>query len=173
MDRESVQDRRYAPPVAHVEDVAPPETGPLQLATRSQRFWAAMLDAGIAFGAVILVSALAPALLRGGDADSGLWSLDLRGAAVGYLIFLALHGVLLVRRGQTLGKAVLRIRIRRSDGGPASAFSLLGIRYGVGAGLMTLPVLGAAYGVLDALLIFRRSRRCLHDTLADTIVVQA
>jgi uncharacterized RDD family membrane protein YckC len=29
------------------------------------------------------------------------------------------------------------------------------------------------YGLIDSLLIFRESRRCLHDNIADTIVVKA
>lgn len=170
---ESLQDRRYAPPAAHVEDVAPLESGALALASRSQRFWAAMLDVGLALVATLLVGWLAPGLLWNEQDTQELWALDLRGAFGGFLVFLALHGWLLVRHGQTVGKALLRLRIVRPDGGRASALRLLGVRYGIGSALMVLAPVGMAYGVLDCLLIFRASRRCLHDTLADTIVVKA
>jgi hypothetical protein len=39
--------------------------------------------------------------------------------------------------------------------------------------LASIPVIGTIYGLLDVLLIFRASRRCLHDNIADTIVVTA
>ena len=32
-------------------------------------------------------------------------------------------------------------------------------------------VVGTIYGLVDVLMIFRASRRCLHDHIADTIVV--
>ena len=36
-----------------------------------------------------------------------------------------------------------------------------------------VPIVGAFYALVDCLLIFRESRRCLHDNIADTIVVTA
>ena len=36
-----------------------------------------------------------------------------------------------------------------------------------------IPVVGWLYGLVDALMIFRDSRKCLHDNIADTIVVKA
>ena len=41
------------------------------------------------------------------------------------------------------------------------------------ASAASIPVIGTVYGLLDVLLIFRASRRCLHDNIADTIVVTA
>ena len=36
-----------------------------------------------------------------------------------------------------------------------------------------IPVIGSLVGLIDALLIFRDNRRCLHDNIADTMVVVA
>ena len=37
--------------------------------------------------------------------------------------------------------------------------------------IASVPLVGSLYALVDALLIFRSSRKCLHDTIADTIVV--
>ena len=39
---------------------------------------------------------------------------------IGFILFLVIHGYLLATRGQTVGKTLLKIRIVRSDGSPAS-----------------------------------------------------
>jgi len=53
-----------------------------------------------------------------------------------------------------------------------SAFRILGLRYGIGYLANLVPVVGALFGLIDCLLIFRQSRRCLHDQIADTIVIR-
>jgi uncharacterized RDD family membrane protein YckC len=83
-----------------------------------------------------------------------------------------LNGYLLVTRGQTIAKASLGMRIVRPDGGEVSAFRILGLRYGIGYLANLVPVVGALFGLIDCLLIFRQSRRCLHDQIADTIVIR-
>ena len=35
-----------------------------------------------------------------------------------------------------------------------------------------VPLLGILYTIVDALFIFAESRQCLHDKIADTIVVK-
>ena len=169
MDGDTSRDMRYAPPQAHVEDVAGPEAG-RALATRMQRFWASMVDLAIAIGAMWLASLVTP---WNPWADRGLWAPDVLTPAAGFALFAALHGWLLARRGQTIGKALLGVRIVRSDGTPASLARLLLVRYGLGYLTTILMPLGQIYGMVDVLLIFRASRRCLHDLLADTIVVKA
>jgi uncharacterized RDD family membrane protein YckC len=61
----------------------------------------------------------------------------------------------------------------RSDGSPASFGRIVGLRYLPTSLITLIPVVGMFYALLDCLLIFRRSRRCLHDNIADTIVVTA
>ena len=173
MDGDSLQDRRYAPPAAHVADVDLPATDAGQLATRTRRFWALMLDVGLAVAVLLLLEAVLPVAPWESEADAGWWTLQPMTAGIDLAIFLLLNAVLLVQRGQTIGKALLKIRIVRSDGGKASAFQLLAVRYGLFHLTMILPAIGVAVGVVDALLIFRQPRRCLHDIVAGTIVVNA
>jgi uncharacterized RDD family membrane protein YckC len=163
-------DARYAPPQATVDDVTEITEGP-QLASRSQRFFAVMLDAVFQGFVLWLVSVLTPY----NPWDTGgrdMWSINLASMAVGILIFLVLNAYLLATRGQTIGKVLLKIRIARPSG-EAVSLKRLALRYGLGfaAGLMTAVIW--IYSLVDCLMIFRKSRRCLHDEIADTIVVKA
>jgi uncharacterized RDD family membrane protein YckC len=79
--------------------------------------------------------------------------------------------MLLGDRGQTVGKRWLRIRIVRCDGSDADLGRLFGLR-------MCVPwligfVLGPLFVLPDVLFIFGDERRCLHDMMADTVVVDA
>ena len=61
----------------------------------------------------------------------------------------------------------------RSDGTNATLARLAGLRYFANSVLALIPVVGWLYALLDVLMIFRESRKCLHDNIADTIVVKA
>lgn len=168
MDNPS-HDARYAPPHANVEDVLRVEDGP-QLASRGQRLAAAMLDAAFQIGALWLVSVLTP-YNPWNIQDADIWSVNLANTTVGILIFFLLNGYLLATRGQTIGKVLLKIRITRASGESVTP-ARLALRYGAGfaAGLTAITLW--IYSLLDCLMIFRKSRRCLHDEIADTIVVK-
>jgi len=167
----SSDENRFAPPLAHVEDVA---AGPGVLAGRGTRLGATLIDAvvaGLAFGLLALVSPFN--IFKPPAASSGLWMLIVQNLVLGFIIFLIIHGYLIATRGQTIGKALLKIRIVRSDGSPASFARIVGLRYLTTSVLASIPVVGTIYGLVDVLMIFRASRRCLHDHIADTIVVTA
>lgn len=86
------------------------------------------------------------------------------------LFVLALQAFLLATRGWTVGKRVLKLRVESVHGGPADFVQLVVLR-------TLLPaVLGFCCGLfslIDALFIFGEERRCLHDLLAGTVVVNA
>jgi uncharacterized RDD family membrane protein YckC len=156
----------FAPPQAEVRDVA---TGPT-LGGRGTRLVAAIVD-GLLQGAVFWgVAKLLPINLFA--ADAGFAGLAVT-VVLGMAIFLVLQGWLLVRDGQTIGKKLLGLRIVRSDGSRASGVRLIVQRYGVSFVIAMIPAVGALYSLVDSLLIFRESRKCLHDNIADTIVVTA
>lgn len=165
-------DARYAPPQSHVEDVVAPGTGPGQPATRGKRLAAALIDGGIAIAVFYVLARLTPINIWAGARD-GMWAPRYSSAAAGYVVFLILQGYLLVTRGQTIGKALMKLRIVRPDGSLPSAGRLLGLRYGIAQLLAVVPAVGQVYALVDCLLIFRKSRRCLHDQIADTVVLQA
>ncbi len=86
------------------------------------------------------------------------------------LWLLALLGVqlYLASSGQSIGKRMLRLRVVRTDGSPASLARIVFLRNGV---IVLLGSLCGVVSLVDALMIFGEERRCLHDQLADTIVV--
>ena len=84
-------------------------------------------------------------------------------AVLGYQLYL------LSTIGQTLGKRMMGIQVRRTDGSPVDLGRLILLRNFV-------PwFINSACGIfflVDALFIFGEERRCLHDQIADTIVVK-
>lgn len=93
------------------------------------------------------------------------------------------NGWLLHKRGQTVGKRLLRIRaVRDSDGGPLALWVQLARIFWIFA-LTTLPALYWSprsalmfFGVvlaIDGLFIFTRQRRCLHDFMVGSQVEKA
>ena len=149
-------DNRFAPPLAHVEDVADAGTG--ALAGRGARLW--------------LVSLVAPLSWTPAPGVNLARFLVINGV-VGLVLFVVLHGYLLATRGQTIGKMLLKVRIVRSDGSRASLLRIVGLRFVPTTVISLIPIIGGVYALVDCLLIFRDSRRCLHDNIADTIVVKA
>lgn len=164
-------DGRFAPPQAHVEDVTE-SSDPLDLASRTSRFWAAVIDGLIAIFMIWLASRLTP-WDPFHPKDTGMSALQPVNALIGIVLYLAVHGYLLATRGQSIGKVLLKIRIVRPDGSPVSFQRLAGLRCALPGLFQIMPAIGMVYSLVDCLLIFRASRRTLHDLIADTIVVKA
>jgi uncharacterized RDD family membrane protein YckC len=82
--------------------------------------------------------------------------------------------VLLAQRGQTIGKRVMNIRIVKfeNDGEPGIVHAWV-LRALVPGVISSLPFgIGAVFSLADILFIFREDRRCIHDLIAGTKVVQ-
>jgi uncharacterized RDD family membrane protein YckC len=168
----SINENRYAPPQAAVSDVALDASGPVP-ASRGRRLGAVILDSIILGTLNVGVLALFGRSIFTRPADGAFVGYAAGNVSAGVLVFLVVNGYLLATRGQTVAKMILGLRIVRPDGERASAGRILGLRYGVGFLLGIVPLLGGIYGLIDALMIFRDSRRCLHDNIADTIVIRA
>lgn len=170
-DREAIQNMSesanpFAPPQAEVRDV--PATA-LEPAGRGARLAAAIVD-GVLYMAILFgLDFVLPLHLFERGQEPPLLLLTVLGLST----FLLVQGWPLLQRGQTLGKIALGLRIVRPDGSRVGAGRLLGLRYGVGFVIAVIPVVGNFYALVDSLLIFRESRKCLHDNIADTIVVKA
>lgn len=92
-------------------------------------------------------------------------------AVFGYVFFFAINGWLLYTNAQTLGKKLARIKVVQVDGSPIPFSSLILKRYLPVWVAGHIPYAGGLFGLVDALLIFRQDRRCIHDHIAGTIVV--
>lgn len=163
-------DLRFAPPQAQVADIASEQ---VVLAGRGMRLLAAIVDGLIlagAFSAALHIPLVLSMMDAGPEADP--WAVNLPAAALGVVLFLLIQGGPLVIRGQTLGKMLFRLRIVRTDGARPEAWRLLGLRYGVGLLMGVTTAVAMIYSLIDSLLIFRESRKCLHDSIAGTQVIQ-
>jgi uncharacterized RDD family membrane protein YckC len=167
----------FRPPAAILADAPPAQ---LELASRWARLGATCLD-GLTVGAVVVVAGIGGALLMpmlaGRHRDERVATAIAVVAGCGvFLALLALvvwNCVWLKRYGQTVGKRALRIRIVRTSGEPATLGRIFLLRFLPVTLLGAIPFLGHLLTLADLLLIFRDSRKCLHDQFADTIVVKA
>lgn len=142
-----------------------------QLAARATRIGAAALDAlSLAAGLALVAMPLLFAPRETGSDAIDTLKFTLAFGIVG-LIWLTGNGVLLFRHGQTLGKRLTRIKIVRRDGSHAGGRILLSRLLPL-ALFAAGPAIGAAAILVDALFMLRPSRRCLHDELAGTAVVE-
>jgi uncharacterized RDD family membrane protein YckC len=80
---------------------------------------------------------------------------------------------LVATNGQSIGKRLVGIKVVRTDGSRASFARIFLLRNVVNGLPNLLPYVGWLYQLIDPLLIYQESRQCLHDKIADTIVVRA
>ncbi len=139
-------------------------------AGRGTRLLAAICD-GLLLGAIT-----APIQWKAGVFDGfpeiqphGLGELIMWGL-VGFAVFLLVNGYLLATRAQTVGKAVLGIKIVTLEGENAS-FGCIVLRRVLPLTVATaIPFIGGIVGLIDVLFIFGKDRRCVHDLIAGTMV---
>ena len=172
MNQTVFQENPYAAPAAPVADEAAHD---MELAERGTRLAAVFLD-GLFFGLSMLPLILAMvAVGRLGDARNVDVAAGI-GLAIGALLLIGLvawNCVLLSRHGQTIAKKMLGIRVVRRDGSHCGLGRIFFARYLPVTVLGAVPFVGGLVSLVDAMLIFRDDRRCLHDEIADTIVVKA
>jgi uncharacterized RDD family membrane protein YckC len=61
----------------------------------------------------------------------------------------------------------------RTDGSRVSFARIFWLRNVLNTCFSFIPLVGGLYGLIDALFIFGSAKRCVHDYIADTIVVRA
>lgn len=157
----------YRAPEAHVEDAE--DTG--ELAGRGTRLGAVLLD-GLILGGLGIAAAIAiPA--AGPDHSGSGFVVAMGLISIGVLVLLIVNLILLHRNGQTIGKKLLGIKIIRTDGDRAGLGRIFFLRFLVPGLIGAIPIAGPVFSLVDPLFIFRESRKCLHDSIADTVVVRA
>lgn len=99
--------------------------------------------------------------------DTALWGIG------GFALWLAIHGYFLATRSQTVGKRLVGIQIVNiSDGQRAPFGKLVLMRYLPVSLIAHIPIVGGILNLVDVLFIFRDDRRCVHDLIAGTRVVE-
>jgi uncharacterized RDD family membrane protein YckC len=171
----------YAPPKSQVADVVPDDD---VKASRSSRLGASLLDSLILFVPMIPAYYQAwPLIMRASAAGQrgtlAVWGLIASSGGwfyiglVWFVLILIINGVLAYRNGQTIAKKWLGIKDVRTDGSRVSFARIFWLRNAVNIAISLVPLIGSFYGLIDALFIFGSARRCVHDYIADTIVIRA
>jgi uncharacterized RDD family membrane protein YckC len=89
------------------------------------------------------------------------------------LVWCGITAWLVATNGQTIGKRMVGIKVVRTNGSPASFARIFLLRNVVSTLPALLPYIGLLYQlIIDPIFIYQDSRRCLHDMIADTIVVR-
>jgi uncharacterized RDD family membrane protein YckC len=162
----------YAPPKGAVRDVDSDEgTEP---ADRLVRLAAAILDGIIAACMIYLPGVIVGAATGSFDVETVTPSGPAGAVVIGLFLIGAIAWIWLTilyvaRNGQTIAKKMLGIKVVRSDGSKASLGRIFWLRNVVNTLIGIIPL----YGLIDILFIFGERRQCLHDKIADTIVVKA
>ncbi|MBW8756196.1 MAG: RDD family protein [Burkholderiales bacterium] len=181
-----IEQNRFAPPRADVEDSIEAEAGLVE-AGRGERFLAALIDGLVPTIVVIAilvavaipayenyqqqhVPGIAPPPLGSGHHVTSTLAWLGGFALLGYFIYSA---ALVYLYGQTFGKRAMGIRVVRTDGSRVAFSRFIFLRWLPIAMIGSIPFVGWIASLLDPLLIFRESRLCLHDDIASTRVVTA
>ena len=163
----------YTPPQTAVSDIV--ASGSMTKADRGTRLGATLLDS-VLMSAMIYLPLVFGGVLHGIAAAGqrnlnvaalfGVWGMA---AVAGFVVWCVLNLIFVARNGQSVGKKMLGIKVVRSDGSRASLGRIFWLRNVVNGLLALVPF----YGFVDALFIFGEAQQCVHDKLADTIVIKA
>jgi uncharacterized RDD family membrane protein YckC len=165
------QPNPYAPPQAEVGDAV--DAG-AELAGRGERLGAYVID--LVIGVVLAVPVLVGMDWNAAAAGNWQGAFSISGFALTGLLTLALLVVtiyLVHKNGQTVGKKIVGIKVVRTDRSRASLGRIFWLRNFVNALPGMIPYVGGIYNLVDTLFIFSESRQCIHDKIADTVVVKA
>lgn len=130
----------------------------MELASRKQRFFAALTD-GFIVGVPYVLAAF----------DEVPMPVRLLAVAAS-LALLAVQLYMVSNKGQTLGKKFIGIRIVLKDTLQNGGFVVNVLKRGFLNGVLSLI---PGYFIVDSLLVFREDHRCIHDHIAGTCVIQA
>ena len=142
-----------------------------ELASRGRRLMAVLVD-----GLVSMLLAIPGVIVVIGTSFNDSEELDPLGIILIVLAMILLtivQAVLISKRGQSIGKIALGIRIAHSVDGSNPGF-LKGflIRTLVPQIIYQIPFLGFLFLLVDSCFIFSEQRQCIHDLMAETVVLK-
>lgn len=164
-----MESNNYAAPEAELETKNDQEA---VLASRWARLGAAIID-----GLIMIIPAFLVTFLFIGSfdmeamAEISLFTNFIIGL-VNIALFFVIHGKVLFSNGQTWGKRVAGIKIVKMSNEQMDNFTLIK-RYAFYFGVSIVPLIGGLLSLVNVLCIFAGSKRCLHDHVAGTQVVNA
>lgn len=163
-----MQENPYAPPKADLEIK---KSKAIVLASRGKRLKAAIIDSIISLIIVLPVMYFTGGFegTTRGHGQPLMYTVAL--GLFGVLIFIIIHGRFLVQYGQTVGKRLVGIKITDLDGNLPTIKRHIFPRYAFTTILPYIPILGGFLPMVDVLFIFGKNRRCVHDYVANTIVI--
>lgn len=162
----------YSPPAAELKPNQL-KLPPYELATRLSRLAAIIIDTIV--GLVVnlpfwQMTNYFDGILSGHQPPL---SILIGGVVYGVAAYLLVHGYLLKKYGQTIGKRVMGIYIANIETHEkASLMDILLKRFFPVAVINIIPIVGPYLGLIDALFIFRKDQRCVHDHIANTHVLK-
>ncbi len=143
------------------------------LASRWKRVGGVLIDGMISLVILVPIMLATGVLQRSFKGQKMTIGEQLGFAAAGWVLFLAINGYLLFHKGQTIGKLAVKTKIVDLDGNVPSFGKLLLLRYFILGVVAQIPFIQFMVGLVDAVFIFGKERRCLHDYMAGTRVVNA
>jgi uncharacterized RDD family membrane protein YckC len=168
------QPNPYAPPQADVGD-AIDHDAQAELAGRGERLGASILDSiigGVLVAAPMFIGINMNAMTTG-DYLNVLSPIGATLAGIGFIVWVVVTTYLVNKNGQTMAKKIVGIKVVRSDRSRASLGRIFWLRNVVNMIPSLIPYVGNIYGLVDACFIFGETRQCVHDKIADTVVVKA
>ncbi len=94
-------------------------------------------------------------------------------AGIAILFYVVVNAYTLHRNAQTIGKLICKIKIVQMDFSNATFSRIIFRRYLPITFVSQIPIGGAIVALVDVLMIFRKTRQCLHDNIAGTVVIKA
>ena len=144
----------------------------VELASLSSRFWGSIVDGVLGMALMFCIYFISGTWRRIMEADEIHISEIAFVSVFGLLGFAVMHGYTLATRGQTLGKVLLKTQIVSvKDNSILPLWRIFALRYLPLSAVSLVPVVGNIFALVNILFIFRADRRCVHDHIAGTKVV--
>lgn len=147
-------------------------TPELEPADRLTRLFAVLIDSAMIF-VLALIGALILPWFIGANISTGTQAAVGFAAIIALLSWLGYNLKLMHDFGQTFGKKVMGIKVVRTDGSRLDLIRWITHRVLVIGLIGAIPYVGWIVSLADVVFIFRDSRQCLHDQIADTMVIVA
>lgn len=146
---------------------------PLNLASRGARLGGSIVDGLIAIAIIWPTMYFLGYFERAMEGATSIED-EIGLTLFGFVSFLVINGYLLATRGQTVGKLAAGTRIVSVEDNKILPFhKVILLRYLPLWVVAYIPFIGPIIGIVNPLFIFREDRRCLHDHIAGTRVINA